>query len=175
MDKSGLRRLVRQRKGEYSEARLREMSARTVARLLQHPRVRAAHTLMLYHSLPDEVYTHDLIDRLMAEGKTVVLPAVTGEGEMEARRADGGMREGAYHIMEPAGEPFTALGEIEVAVVPGMAYDRDGHRLGRGKGYYDRFLPRLTGAYRIGVCFGFQIVERVPTEAHDMTVDEVIA
>ena len=63
---------------------------------------------------------------------------------------------------------------IELVVVPGMAFDKQGHRLGRGKGYYDRLLPKLTNAYKLGVCFPYQYIEEVPTDEHDIRMDEVL-
>ena len=87
-------------------------------------------------------------------------------------RAD--LREGAFHIMEPSGEPFTAYAAIAVALIPGVAFDAAGRRLGRGRGYYDRFLRQLPCARRVGVCFPFQRVAEVPAEPHDVSVDEVV-
>lgn len=97
---------------------------------------------MLYCSLPDEVYTMDMIHRLHEEGKEIVLPKVISDCEMELREYDGDadLEVGSFGIMEPCGKLFTDYEDIDVAVIPGMAFDKDGNRLGRGKGYYDRFL-----------------------------------
>ncbi len=83
--------------------------------------------------------------------------------------------------MEPVGEAFTDYEKIDVALVPGMAFDAAGHRLGRGKGYYDRFLSSHLSSLNshpspllIGVCFPFQRVAEVPSEEHDVLMDEVI-
>ena len=97
---------------------------------------------MLYCSLPDEVYTMDMIHRLHGEGKKIVLPKVISDCEMELREYDGDadLEVGSFGIMEPCGKLFTDYEDIDVAVIPGMAFDKDGNRLGRGKGYYDRFL-----------------------------------
>lgn len=84
------------------------------------------------------------------------------------------LQEGAFHILEPTGTAFTDYDSIEIAVVPGMSFDAEGHRLGRGKGYYDRFLPRIPRAYKIGICFDFQKTPHVPTDAHDVPMDEVL-
>ena len=75
--------------------------------------------------------------------------------------------------MEPTGEPFTDYEQIDIVLVPGMAFDAAGHRLGRGRGYYDRFLIQ-TACRKIGVCFPFQRVAEVPTDDHDVMMDEVI-
>ena len=176
MTKEELRRLVRSQKRMYSAPQLQAMSAEAVARLMALPQMAAAKTVMLYYSLPDEVSTHELTDRLVERGKVVVLPVVTGPAEMELRRyrsADD-LSMGAFGIMEPTGEPFTSLAEIDLAVVPGMAFDTRGNRLGRGKGYYDRFLSQLPQATKVGLCFPFQKFPGVPTDENDVRMDLVI-
>ena len=75
---------------------------------------------------------------------------------------------------EPTGALFTDYATIDLVIVPGVAFDRDGNRLGRGKGYYDRLLPRIPSAYKVGICFPFQIVEEVPAEPFDIRMDEII-
>lgn len=91
-------------------------------------------------------------------------------------KAWNGLKPGAYGILEPAFNP-KRLGDpekLDLAVVPGAAFDRDGGRLGRGEGYFDRFLKEAGRAYKIGLAFKFQLVEKVPSEAHDVRVDEVL-
>ena len=175
MSKKELRQLIRQRKRQFTQQELGELSLAVVGRLSAHKRMAEAQTVMLYCSLPDEVDTHGLIDTLYGEGKTVVLPVVTGEGEMELRVYHGAdsLRRGAFDILEPVGERFTDYNSIDLAVIPGMAFDDSGHRLGRGKGYY-RFLVNLPHCYKIGMCFDFQRVEHVPCESTDIAVGEVI-
>ena len=81
---------------------------------------------------------------------------------------------GIYGIAEPTGEIFTDYAAIEFIVVPGVAFDAKGNRLGRGKGYYDRLLPRIPSAYKAGICFPFQLVEEVPAESFDIRMDIII-
>lgn len=134
-----------------------------------------AETVLAYWSMDDEVYTHDFVKR-WAGSKTLLLPCVKGD-ELELRYFDGEERlqpgEG-YAIPEPVGELFTDWGKIDLILVPGVAFDKSGNRLGRGKGYYDKVL-RETGACKVGVCFDFQLVERVPVEPHDVKMDRVVA
>ena len=132
-------------------------------------------TIMAYWPLPDEVDIRPLIQWLVGQGRTVVLPKVTGDETMELRRytSQADLAEGAFHILEPVGEPFTDYDQIDVVLVPGMAFDAAGHRLGRGKGYYDRFLSSHFSPLIIGVCFPFQRVAEVPTEDHDVCMNEV--
>ncbi len=203
MLKSGLREKIREDKRRFVREELDEMALAVIRRLTEHPRFAAARTVMLYHSLPDEVDTRRLLaglasvsvplqsfeSELQSEecavssvvsasyaGMTILLPRVTSATDMELRLYTGpeDLSRGAFGIMEPCGALFTDYSRIDLAVIPGMAFDRHGHRLGRGRGYYDRFLPLLTRAYKIGICFPFQLVDAVPTEPTDVIMDEVI-
>ena len=140
------------------------------------PQWRSAHTILLYHALPDEPNLQLLLDEGLKEGKRLLLPVVVGENlVLKSYSGTESMQKGAFGILEPVGTEYScsAYDEIELALVPGVAFDSEGHRLGRGRGYYDRLLPLLSNAYKLGVCFPFQCVERVPSEAHDMSVNEV--
>ena len=175
-EKKELRKEIRARKRDIPVDELREMSRLACERLLADKRLGDASTVMMYYPLGDEVDVAPVIELLAENGKTVVLPQVTGEAEMVVRRYTGedDLREGAFGIMEPCGELFTDYEAIDVAIIPGMAFDRHGNRLGRGKGYYDRFLPLLpTRVYKIGVCFPFQLLDNIPTEEHDIKMDVV--
>ena len=201
MNKQELRKEIRNRKRQFTQGQLGELSLSAISKLRKHPKVMAAHTLLLYYSLPDEVNTHEWIDELVAEGKRVLLPVVVNDKDMVIREYTGkhDLAEGSFHIMEPVGKLFAEedYQEIEVAIIPGMSFDDDGHRLGRGKGYYDRFLAKLRGTevdksgtevdksdtedknlgtevYKIGVCFSFQKLQEIPFESHDILMNEVI-
>ena len=169
MTKQELRQLIRQRK--------REHVADAPVDVPLDERILSASTILLYHALPDEVQTQSLIDHLTACGKTVLLPRVISPTDMELRRYTGphDLQPGAFGIMEPTGELFLDYAAIDVAVIPGVAFDSEGHRLGRGRGYYDRLLPRLTHAYKLGVCLPWQMVDSVPCEPHDATVDGMLS
>lgn len=173
MLKSDLRRQMRQIKRQFTPQQLGELSLPVIARL--EPYVVKAHTVLAYYSLPDEVCTHQLLDRLVVHDKIVLLPKVLSDETMELRRYTGvhDLREGSYHIMEPVGELFADLQQIDVALIPGMAFDAQGHRLGRGKGYYDRLLVGMC-CKTIGICFDFQKVPEVPVDSTDIAVNLVL-
>ena len=177
MQKQELRKEIRERKRQFTERQLRELSLPAIRKLLNHARVKEADVVMVYYSLPDEIYTHELVDELVRLGKTVLLPKMIDDRNIEARVYKGkeDLQQGhSFHILEPAGECFRAMEDIDTIVVPGMSFDKEGNRLGRGKGYYDRFLSQLKHAYKIGVCFDFQCVKEVPTDENDIKMDEVI-
>ena len=173
MHKDDLRRQIRQIKRQFTPQQLKELSLPIVARLRQ--KLIENQTIVAYYPLPDEVDVRQLLDAWIAEGKTVFLPKVTGEDTMELRRYTGrdSLQEGAFHILEPMGELMSDEASVDVVLVPGVAFDAEGHRLGRGRGYYDRFL-RTCKARTIGVCFDFQKVDEVPVDAFDITIDEVV-
>ena len=150
------------------------MSDDILKRIESHPVFKNAKTVLLYHSLPDEVYTHDFIRKWYTR-KRILLPVVT-ENTLELYTYTGPdkLKTGAYGIAEPTEGKFTNFKEIDLAIIPGMAFDRRGNRLGRGKGYYDRLLPFLAGTYKLGVCFPYQLLESIPTEGFDVRMNEVI-
>lgn len=175
--KSDIRKLISQRKRQLTEQELCELSLAVVSHLLDNEKIKAASTVLLYYSMPGEVYTHDLVEKMHVEGKTVLLPKMTGEGTMCLIPYTGRqclVKAGTFNVLEPHGEPITDFDKIDVAVVPGIAFTADGRRMGRGKGYYDRFLSSAHSVYKIGLCFPFQLLEDIPTDAHDVAMDEVV-
>ncbi len=177
LDKKQLRQWIRERKRMVGSSQKRKQSEIITREILEHPNIRTASTILLYAALPDEVETQGLLDNLSKKGKTVLLPVVINQEELELRQYKGpqDLHIGAYHIPEPAGVPFLNLDQIDVAVIPGMAFDDYGNRLGRGKGYYDRLLEKIPQCYKIGICFDFQKFTHIPTGPYDVKMDEVIS
>ena len=180
MDKKELRRYIREQKRHFTPQQLGEMSLGIMSLLLSNSHIQKADAVLMYHSLPDEVDTHSALGQLLAMGKKVLLPKVVSETEMtihEYTGQDSLQPSEPYGILEPT-TPELSIVNCQlsiVIVVPGMAFDRQGHRLGRGKGYYDRFLSRIPNIYKIGVCFSFQLIDNVPSEPTDILVDEVLS
>lgn len=176
MEKEEIRKHIRNIRRQFDSQTLDELSSVICSKVLSNHKVITAKTILLYHSLADEVKTIDLLSVLHNNGKRVLLPKITGDCEMDIRLYEGEERllQGKYSIMEPMGNSFTHYDSIDVAIVPGMAFDKTCHRLGRGKGYYDRLLSQLTNAYKIGICFGFQFLNDIPVTVNDINVDEVI-
>ena len=128
-------------------------SANILAALEAHPAFRAANTVLLCHSLNDEVDTHAFIQKWSSE-KRILLPVVVGD-DLELRI-------------------YTGPEDMSISGIYGIAEPTGGNRLGRGKGYYDRLLPRIPSAYKAGICFPFQLVEEVPAESFDIRMDIII-
>ena len=170
--KKQLRKQIAQEKKVQCSNALVVNSHALLEQLEKHPHFIAARTILLYYSLSDEVQTHSFVEKWYTS-KKILLPVVVGD-ELKLRHYTGKscLKPGAFHIEEPDGEYFTHFSEIELAVIPGVSFDKEGNRLGRGKGYYDKLLPKLS-SYNIGICYGFQVRELIPSEPFDIKMDEV--
>ena len=177
-EKSLLRQYIRAQKRQHAVAELAAMIKEICNRVFASAWWQEAGTLLLYYPLSDEVDVRLLIREAFEDGKRVLLPVVKGdELELHLYEGESSLRKGAFGIMEPQGPLFAPehYDEIDLAIIPGVAFDKEGHRLGRGKGYYDRLLPKLESAKLVGVCWPFQLLDEVPSEPHDISVEEVIS
>ncbi|HBX50851.1 MAG TPA: 5-formyltetrahydrofolate cyclo-ligase [Bacteroidales bacterium] len=132
-----------------------------------------ADVIMLYWSLPDEVQTHDFILKWHTH-KTIILPSVSGNNLL-LKQFTGieNMIEGESHrIGEPSSEEYKNSEKIDLIIVPGVAFDKNNNRMGRGRGYYDRLLSP-SNAFKVGVCFDFQFFEEIPAEDFDIKMNHV--
>ena len=148
-------------------------------KLFSLPEFKKAKCVMLYASTDNEVNTDSIIDGALEAGKQVALPRCTGLKELvakEIRNRQNDLKPGIYGINEPPRERKNVQpARIDLVVVPGVAFDEKNIRLGRGKGYYDRFLAKLPwNKISIGLAFRFQVVENLPKDSHDIPVSKVI-
>jgi len=170
--KQGLRSYMRNMKKRQNPAQLDEQSKLIMSMLEKAPVFKNAQTVMLYSSLPDEVRTTEFIEK-WRDSKHIILPTVVSDDIVPVELTpDTPFAVGDFNILEPQNRPYT--GSYDLIVVPGMAFDPLGNRLGRGKGYYDRFLAQHKEVEKIGICFDFQLVEHVPTEPNDIQMDAVL-
>lgn len=150
-------------------------------RFWELPAIEKAQSILFYVSMPGEVDTSAMIKKALQLGKRVALPIV----EQNQRKliptlitSMEDVRKGAYGIDEPPLDPHKELNvmDLDAVVVPGLAFDKAHYRLGRGAGYYDRFLSTLPDkAVTIGLAFDFQLTDSLPTQAHDMRLQMIIA
>lgn len=155
-----------------AEEKLR-LSESVMDRVESLPEFREADTVLLYHAMEDEVQTAFFIDRWYGR-KRIVLPLVSGDDLLLKEYDPSKLRPGYRGIPEPDPECTDVdPSEIGFAVIPGVAFDRDFNRMGRGKGFYDRLLPRLS-CPKYGVAFPCQIVGSVPVEPFDKKLDGVV-
>jgi len=133
---------------------------------------------MFYIALPGEVDTEEMICEAKQRGKIVTVPVCQKNRALMRPcilDAHGRLKKGPYGVPEPTQERFFPLEGLDLVVVPGLAFDKKGNRLGRGKGYYDRFLRRLPHATpSIGLAFDSQLLSAVPTASHDVSIHRII-
>lgn len=173
MEKKEIRRSIKSRTLALKPEQALRQSEAVVERLLQILAQRKPQVVALFAPLRDEVQIGSLMQRIECR---VVVPRVEGD-EMEFYDlASGALAEGAFGIMEPQCGELVEPRKIDVMVVPGVAFTPSGDRLGRGKGFYDRYLSREGfRAYCVGVCYPHQVVDELPVEPHDRRMDEVVS
>ncbi len=179
VSKTEIRKTVLQARNAMTREEITAGSLAILKRLVDLEEIRRVSTLMVYLGFGSEVVTDGLILWGWGEGKRIVVPVCRPESrELTACRIDGfdELESGHYGIREPKAGFIRPVprGEIEAVVVPAVAFDRRGYRVGYGGGYYDRFLPEAPQAARIGAVFARQIVAAIPADPHDVTVDRVV-
>lgn len=174
LEKQSLRKEIKQKVKLLTSEQRDYQSSIVFEKIENSPIFQQAKTVFSFWSLPDEIPTHKFNERWYQE-KKIILPVVVGD-DLELRQYQGvaQMQKGAFDILEPVGKSLSDLSEIDFAIIPGMAFTREGLRMGRGRGFYDRLLPRLK-CRRIGVCFDCQIVESLPLDPWDVPLDGVVA
>lgn len=172
MDKNEIRHNVRARKRLLDDDTRRSAALQVFSLLERTAAFMMADNILLYHSLPDELSTIDFIDK-WHKSKHFFLPRVNGVNLEILPYSKSRLHLGAFNIEEPDGNDIYDMSQIEMVVVPAVAYDKKGNRVGRGKGYYDRLL-RNTKAVKIGVAYNFQLVDSIDTDDFDVPVDYVI-
>ena len=173
MKKDDIRRTVRARKSLLTENEKAEAAQSVFDRLEQMAAFMMADRILMYHSLPDELSTRDFLGKWSGR-KHFFLPRVNGVNLDILPYEQTRLHLGAFEIEEPDGNDLTDIADIELIIVPAVAYDRHGNRVGRGKGYYDRMLAG-SRATKVGVGYDFQLIDdAIDTDSHDVPVDIVI-
>ncbi len=130
--------------------------------------------VMFYASFQSEVHTHQMI-ALALLSKKVLLPKMSQQEIIPSLILSmENLLQSEHGILEPIDALPVKHSTIDLVIVPGIAFDSFGHRLGFGKGYYDKFLKKATHAVKIGLAFDFQVVDSLPSEAHDVAMDIVV-
>lgn len=173
-DKKTLRRVVREKIAGIDFAAARVRSSLMCEELKRVFVVSGAKVIALFSPLGDEPQLWPLVEQLSAS-LSVALPRVEGDVMNFYRYDKEAMATGSYGINEPQWGCLVTASEIDVMVIPGVAFTKEGVRLGRGKGFYDRYLSQNGfSALKIGVCYREQLVAEIPTEPHDVKMDVVI-
>ncbi|HWI50966.1 MAG TPA: 5-formyltetrahydrofolate cyclo-ligase [Symbiobacteriaceae bacterium] len=180
MEKTELRKFMMERRLAQAPAERERLSLAAQAALIGSPAFAAARLVLLYIAFRGEVATEAIAAAAVAAGKGLALPRVIREPRGLVLHAYNGdpatLARGAYGIAEPRPDwPVVAPAAVDLVVVPGVAFDRTGGRLGYGGGYYDRLLPEIRaahpGAMLVGLAYDCQVTDGLPRDPHDIPVD----
>lgn len=175
MDKTSLRKKIREQKRAMTETEIVERSEKLGVLFAASELYRNAQTIYAYLPYNQEVRTVPMLERAMKDGKRVAVPKVYGEEMKFLYITDLNRVEKGYAgIPEPMGDEPVAQDPTALVLMPGLAFDREGHRIGYGGGFYDKFLAAEPGHPTVALCYEFQMVERIQTEEFDIPVDQVI-
>ena len=171
--KTELRSHIRARLENMSEA-VRAVESIELCERLQ-AQIASAHTILFFAPLPDELDVWPVLKLALATGTNCALPFFDAEkksyGAKRLNNLAADIVIGKFGVREPAaGCAEIPLNQFDLVLVPGLAFDLSGHRLGRGQGFYDRILAEASGI-KCGICHNFQLLKKIPTEAHDAPVD----
>ncbi len=178
-EKSDIRREILQQRDTMTRSRIAEESRAVLERLICLGPVQRASMVMAYLSFKSEVVTDGLIIWGLKGGKRIAVPRCDPESRELTPCLIGGLDEvesGHYGIREPKAQHCRTVpaGAIDAVIVPAVAFDRQGYRIGYGGGYYDRFLKQAPRAVRIGIAYACQIVDRIPAADHDIPMDGIV-
>jgi 5-formyltetrahydrofolate cyclo-ligase len=175
-EKRLLRKKMTDRRRQMSPAIKQDLDRRlcqSLQELITERRPKVVHT---YLPMPAEIDFLPVLAKMLEENIQLVLPKTLRGGQLEHLPLTSfeQLEDGIFGTKHPiGGVPYT--GAYDLIIVPGLAFDRQGHRLGYGGGYYDRFLPAHPEAHKIALCYDFQIVENLPLEPHDVQLDALLS
>ena len=175
MDKKALRAAVRAQKRAMTEQQIDEKSAALGKLFAETEQYKSAKTIYGYLPYNQEVRTVPMLQKALADGKKVAVPKVYGD-EMRFILLDDLSRveNGYSNIPEPIDDGPVARDETALVLMPGLAFDPQGHRIGYGGGFYDKFLAKEPDHPTLALCYDFQMVEHLETEEYDIPVDTVL-
>ncbi len=172
MDKSDIRRKIKNLRMMLLEREKESAAEEVFSQLEKTAAFIMAENILMYHSLPDELQTIKFLKK-WHDRKRFFLPRVNGVNLDILPYEESRLELGSFHIEEPTGDNVADVNDIELMIIPAVAFDRKGNRLGRGKGFYDRLLSS-SRATKIGVGYEFQLFDSIPSEAHDVPMDMII-
>lgn len=178
-NKKDIRRFILEQRDKLEPDIKKELDKKIFSELIDSEVYKNASVIFVFVSFKSEVGTHEIIKQALKDSKTICVPKInTKEREMEIFKINSleELKEGYYGILEP-GEycPSVNSNDIDLVIMPGAAFDRQGGRIGYGGGFYDRFLSRMNKKVdKIALAYDFQILDRVPMDEFDVRVDGIV-
>ncbi len=167
------------RRKNFPKSYILKKSDQIKKRLFEMKEFIQAQTILFYISYNNEVFTHNMIKESISIGKRIIVPISNKDNRrliLSELKNWNILKPGSYGILEPSIESIKEvdLDIIDMIVIPGVAFDEQGYRIGHGKGYYDRLLINSKKAIHIGLAFEFQLIDKIPIEDHDRKIDKII-
>jgi 5-formyltetrahydrofolate cyclo-ligase len=175
MDKKELRRQIRDLKRAMTEEQIQEKSHRLGDLFCRSELYRNAKTIYGYLPYNQEVRTVPMLEQALKDGKQVAVPKVYGDEMKFILMEDlSAVEKGYAGIPEPVADEPVACDEMALVLMPGLAFDPQGHRIGYGGGFYDKFLAKEPNHPTLALCYDFQMLQELETEEFDIPVDQVL-
>ena len=176
--KEKLRKEIKEKRRKLTKEENRKKSKEVKERLFGLKEYRDAESVLFYVSYDDEVFTHDMIKEALKD-KRVIVPISNKEDcslSLSILKNWDDLEISSYGILEPKKDCIieVSIEDVDLIVVPGVAFDTKGNRMGHGKGYYDRLLENKKQIPTIGLALEFQIIDQIPTEKHDIPLDKIV-
>ena len=172
--KDQLKNIILKKRNSLAKDEILEKSGKIKERLFNLGVYKKSKTVMFFVSFKNEVNTHSIIKEALKSKNVVVPKIVQNEIEPSIIIDFENLVEGKFGIFEPIEIMRIAYKNIDAVLVPGIVFDKNGHRIGYGFGYYDKFLRKVPKAAKIGLAFDFQVVDNIPKEEHDVAVDFIV-
>jgi 5-formyltetrahydrofolate cyclo-ligase len=179
LEKKNLRKLILQKRRKLSQTIVHRQSDLVFEQLISLPVYKKAQCIMLYAALPDEVQTDQMMRYALQDGKQICIPYIHDKnGLMDAVFVFDvdQLSKGDFDILtiNSCNMQFANPSDIDLMIIPGVAFDTAGYRLGMGAAFYDRFIMRAKQAFCLGIAFDCQLVSKVPIEEHDCSMDAIL-
>lgn len=174
--KSEIRKRLKELRNNMEECEVLTKSSLASRMFIESDFYKNAKCIMLYKRLGNETDTNEIIKRAFSDNKRLVFPVTDQKsGKITPYYADSSteFKSGGFSVSEPKDSEIANPSDIDVVLVPGIAFDKSGARVGFGKGCYDMFLAK-TNAIKIGFCYDFQLCDKIPADSHDITMDYII-
>ncbi|MFA4891617.1 MAG: 5-formyltetrahydrofolate cyclo-ligase [Candidatus Gracilibacteria bacterium] len=174
-NKTSIRKRLLKKRLQLTKKEVENLSKRILKKLIKRPEFKASRVVLLYHPIKNEV---DPIQLLSVKTKILALPRICKNNRLHIHKVTDPqtLTIGRFNIKEPSTKnPTIARKNLDLIITPGLAFDPKGHRIGYGKGYFDKLFKNLsTKCVKIALAYDFQIIENVPADKHDQKVDLII-
>ena len=178
MRKQDIRKIIKRKRQELNKDIKQELDKRVIDNFFNSEYIKDSNIIFIYVGMDSEINTINIINKLLDMGKRVAVPKVLSQNKemvsLEIKSILDLNESGSFGILEPDISKKDVGNEIDLIIVPGLAFDKRGYRIGYGGGFYDKFLEKHNKIKRISLCYNFQIIENVRNEEFDKRVDTII-